>query len=135
VNLTAGCKIPADLRLVTTANLKVDNSALTGESEPMRCNVEASEHELLESRNMLFLGTGVVEGSGTAVVVAVGDTCQMGRIMSMASKTNQITTLAKEIVRFVTIIAALSIATGATVFLGWYFWLRVGAFSFILFQL
>jgi sodium/potassium-transporting ATPase subunit alpha len=125
VNISVGCKLPADLRLIEVRNLKVDNSSLTGESDPVRCTTAACNTELLEARNMLFLGTSVVEGSGVAVVVAVGSNCEMGRIMTVAANTSSQTPLNREIFRIVCVITTLAFITGTVVTLGWYFWLSV----------
>ena len=81
--LEAGSKVPADARLVETANLRVEEASLTGESEP----VDKITHPLEENNitlgdriNMLYMGTTVVFGRGKAVVVQTGMETELGRI-------------------------------------------------------
>ncbi len=56
VNLSEGEKVPADIRLIKTANLRVDEAQLTGESVPISKNIEAldGKKEIYEQTNMLF---------------------------------------------------------------------------------
>jgi len=65
--------------------MKVDNSSLTGESEPQSRDAEQSTTEVLEARNLAFFSTNCVEGSGRGVVVRCGDNTVMGRIAALAS--------------------------------------------------
>ncbi len=83
--LDTGDVIPADVRIIKSHHLKVDQSALTGESEaatkysePVQC-----EGNILECNNLAFMGTSVMEGSAEAIVIAVGDDTVIG---SMAEK-------------------------------------------------
>ena len=62
VQVKLGDKIPADLRLITAEGLKVDNSALTGESEPQGRSVECTHENPLETKNLCFFSTSVIEG-------------------------------------------------------------------------
>jgi Ca2+-transporting ATPase len=86
VVIEAGDKVPADLRLVNSSNLEVDESALTGESVPV--NKEAGrifsqETVLAEQGNLCFMGTSVTRGRGRALVVATGMDTIMGEIAAM----------------------------------------------------
>lgn len=81
--LHEGEKVPADARLVLSHNLRVDEAALTGESEPVQKEHEAELAEGLtvaEQKTMLFKGTNVVAGNGHAVVVLTGSETEIGRI-------------------------------------------------------
>lgn len=82
VCLSAGDMIPADLRIFSAHDLFVSQSALTGESRPSEkfSEPEDGEKELLELKNICFLGTNVVSGIGKGVVVATGSKTYFGSI-------------------------------------------------------
>ncbi len=83
VALDAGDRVPADLRLLQTANLKVNESSLTGESLPVEKEEEALTEfhgNLGDYTNMAFMGTLVASGRGRGVVVATGMDTEMGKI-------------------------------------------------------
>ena len=76
VHLSAGDMIPADIRIIDAKDLYVSQSSLTGESEPIEKTPLICENQNLsvtEYTNMAFMGSNVISGSGTAVVIAVGD--------------------------------------------------------------
>jgi sodium/potassium-transporting ATPase subunit alpha len=79
--LQTGDKIPADCRILSCQNLKVNNSELTGESKPMKCTIIATNENLIETTNMVFYSSLIVEGNGEALVVATGDQTILGRIL------------------------------------------------------
>lgn len=82
IYLEQGSAIPADARLISQHSLKVDESALTGESEPISkdtLEVEDSA-ELAERRNMAFKHTNVVRGHGKAIVIATGMDTEIGKV-------------------------------------------------------
>ncbi len=86
VLLEIGNVIPADGRLLESSNLQVDESALTGESEPVTKDAEAlfeSERALAERRNMVHSGTTVTRGRGEFVVTATGMHTELGKIASL----------------------------------------------------
>ena len=88
VILSAGCVVPADLRLSLSANLEINESALTGESVPAGKDAEfiASEDIPLGDRvNMAYQGTVVTAGRGEGMVVATGMSTEVGRIAEMLS--------------------------------------------------
>ncbi|RRG17627.1 HAD family hydrolase [Weissella viridescens] len=82
VYLEAGDNVPADLRLVDTDNLRIQESSLTGEAD----SVEKSDQvipeitPLAEQTNMAFASTGVTNGSGLGIVVRIGATTEIGKI-------------------------------------------------------
>jgi len=83
VLLEAGVRLSADGRLVDCAALRIDESALTGESEPAEKSVDACAGEHLplgDQDNMAFMGTAVTYGRGAAVVVSTGMNTQLGII-------------------------------------------------------
>jgi P-type E1-E2 ATPase len=64
VELQAGDRVPADLRIVSTAGMKLDLSSLTGESEPQRRSETQTSGKALETENLAFCANNVVEGQG-----------------------------------------------------------------------
>lgn len=81
--LAEGEKVPADARVMLSRALRVDEASLTGESESVYKIAEVLRKpfaDATEQKNMLFKGTHVVAGSGTAVVVAVGERTVIGSI-------------------------------------------------------
>ncbi len=83
--LEAGSLVPADARLVSTAGLRVLEAALTGESVPVDKTSEpvAADAALGDRRSMVYLGTAVAVGRGTAVVVATGMRTELGRVAAL----------------------------------------------------
>lgn len=108
-----GDRIPADIRIIESQGLKVDNSSLTGESEPQSRNSEATHDNPLETKNLAFFSTNAVEGTATGMVVQCGDYTVMGRIACLTSNLGSgMTPIAIELEHFIHII------TGVAVFLG-----------------
>ncbi|KAF1801111.1 hypothetical protein FB192DRAFT_1429110 [Mucor lusitanicus] len=126
VHVKMGNKIPADLRLVQVSDdLKFDRSVLTGESDAIPGTVDATDDNVLESHNVAMMGTHCLNGSAVGVVVAIGDNTLMGKIARLSlSDPNTRTTLQVEILRFVIIIAVLSISVGIICIVTWAAWLR-----------
>ena len=87
--LTEGDRISADGRLVDEAELRVDQSTFTGESHPVRKTSEAvlrTHAAALEMRNLVFAGTSVVAGEGTAVAFASGMDTEFGKVAHMTQE-------------------------------------------------
>lgn len=86
VILEAGRQVPADLRLTMTTNLKIEESALTGESVPVDkdCNITCEDSVALGDKiNMAFMSTNVAFGRGEGFVVATGMQTEIGKIATM----------------------------------------------------
>lgn len=85
--LREGEKVPADLRIISSNNLKIDESALTGESLPVDKTSEilSGSIPLADQRNMLWKGTHIVSGGGRAVAVATGLETVIGKIAKEVS--------------------------------------------------
>lgn len=86
VLLEAGMQVPADLRLVKTWNLKIEESALTGESLPVEKDAEflaAGELQIGERKNEAFMSTMVAGGRGEGIVIARGMQTEIGKIASI----------------------------------------------------
>ncbi len=94
IYIEAGMKVPADARLISSRNLKVDESLLTGESEVVRKNpMPVSENAILPERAcIVHAGTNVVEGNGVAVVFATGKSTELGKISKMVTVEEKIET-------------------------------------------
>jgi Ca2+-transporting ATPase len=93
--LDGGDIITADLRLLEANKLQADESALTGESEPVTKSVKPLEEEdvpLAERSNMLFKGTALTRGSGEAVVVSAGVHTELGRVSELVEEAEEETT-------------------------------------------
>lgn len=94
VLLESGDKIPADLRLLKVRNLKIEESALTGESVAVEKHTEPVEEDAVpgDRKNMAFSGTSVVYGRATGVVVETGAETELGKINRMMTDVEKITT-------------------------------------------
>ena len=90
VLLEAGAAVPADARLLRSAALQVDESALTGESAAVWKDAlarPAPDAPLAERANVVHLGTAVLSGSGLALVTATGPATELGRIGRLVAST------------------------------------------------
>ena len=102
VEVKFGDRVPADLRVLEAKSFKVDNSSLTGESEPQARTPEYTNENPLETKNLAFFSTNAVEGTARGMVVNIGDSTVMGRIAGLASGLESgDTPIAKEIAHFI----------------------------------
>ena len=94
VLLQSGDKVPADLRLLSVKNLRIEEAALTGESTAVEKNIDAvDEKAVLGDRYcMAYSSTLVVYGQGTGVVIATADNTEIGRISAMLDEVQAMTT-------------------------------------------
>merc|ERR1711936_935087 len=118
VDIKFGDRVPADLRVIEARGFKVDNSSLTGESEPQTRSPEFTNENPLETRNLAFFSTNAVEGTCVGMVVSIGDNTVMGRIAGLASglEGGQ-TPIAKEIEHFIHIISGVAVFLGVSFFI------------------
>ncbi len=88
--LEAGDSVPADARILECASMKVEESALTGESVPVVKRADALDSDkdvpLGDRKNMIYMGSTVVYGRGTAVVCDTGMNTEMGKIADALAK-------------------------------------------------
>ncbi len=118
VEVKFGDRIPADLRVIECRGFKVDNSSLTGESEPQSRSPDFTNENPLETKNLAFFSTNAVEGTAKGIVVNIGDNTVMGRIAGLASGLGSgETPIAKEIAHFIHIITGVAVFLGVTFFI------------------
>ncbi len=119
VSLQAGDKVPADLRLLRVKDLKVDESALTGESIAVEKATASLDPDIVlaDRTNMAYASSLVTYGQGTGVVIATGDHTEMGRISQLISEVQSLETpLTRKIARFSQILLVAILAFGAVTF-------------------
>jgi magnesium-transporting ATPase (P-type) len=113
VILESGDKVPADLRLVDTKNLRTEEAALTGESVPTDKGTDAvpANATVGDRKGMAFAGTLVVSGRATGVVVATGSETELGRINQLLASVSPLETpLLRQIKTFgYTVTAAIGV--------------------------
>ena len=94
IYLESGETVPADIRILSCENLKVDESALTGESVPVQKSSAVLKNNLIlqEQKNMLFLGTNITNGKCTGIVVSTGKNTEIGKIALSLNEIDRIET-------------------------------------------
>jgi len=118
IHVKFGDQVPADIRILSSDGLKVDNSSLTGESEPQKRTAECTHAKPTETANLAFYSTNCVEGIATGMVVGVGDDTVLGRIAGLASGVvDEKTPIAHEIEYFIGIITAVAVFLGVSFFI------------------
>ena len=119
VLLEAGRQVPADMRLLQAVNLKIEESALTGESVPVDktdAEQETDTHSIGDRTNMAFMSTSVTYGRGEGIVTATGMETEIGKIAGMISSDgNELTPLQKRLADLGKVLSIL--AVGICVFL------------------
>ena len=118
--LAEGDRISADGRLVDEAELRVDQSTLSGESHPVRKTSEAvlrTQVSRFELRNLVFAGTSVVAGEGTAVVFATGMDTEFGKVANLTqSIRDEPSPLQKELIHVTRWVTFLAVGIGLAFF-------------------
>jgi Ca2+-transporting ATPase len=128
VLLEMGKKVPADLALLETTTLQVDEASLTGESVPVTKSPGPlpPETPLMERQNMVYMGTTVINGHGKGVVVDTGMTTEFGKIAGLSqSISDEMTPLARQMDVLGKHLGEISIAVaGLVVLLGLFYGLE-----------
>jgi sodium/potassium-transporting ATPase subunit alpha len=126
VVLISGNKVPADVRLISSNDLKFDNSMLTGESDPVEGVSDCTDERYVESRNIAFMTSLIVNGRGKGIVTNTGNQTVIGQISVLTNATKpKKTSLQKELRRFVVIIVAAAVCMAIAVTITWVVWIRV----------
>jgi P-type Ca2+ transporter type 2C len=121
VLLEAGNVVPADARLIESINLRIQEAALTGESEPVEKMIAAlpeGDQPLGDRRNMAYMGTVVTYGRGQAVITATGMKTELGRIATLLQNVQQeYTPLQRRLDQVGRTVAYIAIAIAALILL------------------
>ena len=123
VPIEAGDAIPADMRLIHCASLRIEEAALTGESVPVDKKIEALRGDesgkvtLGDRKNMAYMGSGVAYGRGIGVVTAIGMDTEMGKIAKIIQLTQEgETPLQKRLSQLSKILSILVLGICAVIF-------------------
>ncbi|MEW8041757.1 MAG: cation-transporting P-type ATPase [Candidatus Thiodiazotropha endolucinida] len=123
VLMQSGDKVPADLRLVHSRELQIDESTLTGESVPVQKRTEqlVQETVLADRHNMAYSSTLVTHGTGAGLVVATGDSTEIGHINALISSAEILATpLTRKITQFSGVLLwIILVLAGLTILAGW----------------
>jgi len=120
VALSAGNKVPADIRLFEINELEIDESMLTGESIPVEKQVYTIDKNnilVVDQVNMAFMGSVVTQGKGKGVVVRTGEKTELGKISEQVAVTGKVKTpLQKKLAGFSRRVGTLSLGLALFVF-------------------
>ena len=117
LSLKSGDKIPADIRIIQANDFKVDNSSITGESEPQERVPSVFEGAYLEAGNLAFSGTMAVSGEALGIVIRTGDESVLGQIAKLTcSDDGRPSQMSKEIDLFVKKIALVAFVMAVVFF-------------------
>jgi P-type Ca2+ transporter type 2C len=117
--LNTGNRVPADARLISAINLKIDEAMLTGESLPVEKTTEPLDEGLAvsERTNLAYSGTVITEGRGKAVVFGTGSNTQMGEIATLIQKTEKaISPLQEQTQQLGKTLGIFAVLAGAVIF-------------------
>jgi sodium/potassium-transporting ATPase subunit alpha len=118
IKIEKGFKVSADMIVVASNGIKVDNSSLTGESEPQKRTNQKTDDLPFRTRNVVFFSTNCTEGVGKGVAVRTGDKTAIGQIAKFTTQGEKPDTLMKaEIKRFVHIISSIAVGLGVVFFI------------------
>jgi Ca2+-transporting ATPase len=121
VHVEAGAIVPADLRILQSASLRIDEAALTGESAPIdkaHTSIDADEVAIADRHNIAHKGTLVTHGHGLGLVIATGMRTEFGRIARLLEQARSVDTpLQRRLAAFGRRLAGVVLAICAIVFI------------------
>ena len=121
IELKTGDYIPADARIINCTSFEVDESALTGESEPVEksCDILLEEKTpIAERKNMVFSSCYVTKGNARAIIVSTGMQTEMGKIAKFLNNTKKmITPLQKKLNKVINLISMLAVVASFILFI------------------
>jgi len=118
IRLKSGDKVPADCRIISNMSMKVDQSMITGEAEPVDSTVIAADPNALEAKNIIFNGSLVVDGGCLAVAIRTGDATLIGTMVEMTGDVGKsASTLKTDIDYFVKIVAVFALFQAVLIFI------------------
>ncbi|KAI6214377.1 Cation-ATPase-N domain-containing protein [Aphelenchoides besseyi] len=117
--LFAGQRVPADVRILQSNALKIDNSSVTGRNTLVDCHSDAESGDVscFQAKNLAFQGTYVVEGDGLGLVLKTGQFTFLGRVSNVSKKVNSTSLLRRDIKQTVHIISTIACSMAVVLFL------------------
>jgi sodium/potassium-transporting ATPase subunit alpha len=118
IRFKTGDKVPADCRVIYNQGMKVDQSMITGESDPIEVRVDAADPNVLEAKNIIFNGSLVVDGGAIGLAIRTGDATLIGGMVELTGDVGKAaSTLKADITYFVKILTAFALFQAAIVFI------------------
>ncbi|TKR77856.1 hypothetical protein L596_018757 [Steinernema carpocapsae] len=120
VLVKSGSRVPADIRMLHTSDLKLESSSITGESEPIDFSAEPADvHvDVFESNNVAFNGSFCIDGEGVGIAIRTGQRTIIGQIAALTTEqTDNQSSLEYEINRFVKFVTVSAITMAFVIFI------------------
>ncbi|KAH9409628.1 Sodium/potassium-transporting ATPase subunit alpha-1 [Tyrophagus putrescentiae] len=118
VEVNSGDQVPADILILESSSCKVDNSSITGESEPLQRSNQCTHENPLETENIAFFSTYVTEGRARGMVIRTGDSTLIGQIAFLTTGLGSSeTSIALEIKHFIKLVTLFSSTLGTIFFI------------------
>lgn len=134
-SVKSGDKVPADLRIIKSFDLKVNNSNLTGENVDIKLGVDALDENIYEAKNIARMGCHFTSGNGLGIVFATGDSTFFGKIAKNTMNIKRPDSCLKlELKRMVKIMGGVSIPIGL-IFLGLSIYMGYNAIESMVFMI